>query len=244
VVDEPVTVIISRNGWLRARQGHGHDTAQFSFKPGDSLYDAQPCRSTDTLLALSDAGRVYSVPVAALPSARGDGQPVTSMVDLEPGTRVTHMLAGAESQRVLLGTAGGLGFLTRLKDMYSRQRAGKQFVNLDEKAELLRPLYVQEGDTHLAMLTKKERLLVIALDEVRVLAAGGRGTTLMGLDDGDAIAQWTTLGPAGLMLDGIYRNRETQRVLAGAELEAYLGKRARKGKALALKFKELVLRRA
>lgn len=244
VVDEPVTVIISRNGWLRSRQGHGHDTAQFTFKPGDGLYDAQACRSTDTLLALSDSGRVYSVPVASLPSARGDGQPITSMVDLEAGTRVAHVLAGTETQGVLLGTVGGLGFMTRLKDMYSRQRAGKQFVNLDEKAELLRPLYVQEGDTHLAMLTRKERLLVIELSEVRVLAAGGRGTTLMGLDDGDVIEQWTTLGAAGLMLDGIYRNRETQRVLSGAELADYAGKRARKGKVLALKFKQLALRRA
>ena len=75
-------------------------------------------------------------------------------------------------------------------------------------------------------------------------AAGGRGTTLMGLDDGDVIEQWTTLGAAGLMLDGIYRNRETQRVLSGAELADYAGKRARKGKVLALKFKQLALRRA
>ncbi|MCB5363265.1 DNA topoisomerase IV subunit A [Pusillimonas sp. CC-YST705] len=244
VVDEPVTVVMSSNGWLRARQGHGHDTAQFSFKPGDGLYDARPCRSTDTLLALSETGRAYCVPVASLPSARGDGQPITSMIDLEAGTRVAHVLVGDESQRVLLGTAQGLGFLTRLKDMHTRQRAGKQFINLDDKAELLRPLYVQEGDTHVAMFTKSERLLVIALDEVRVLAAGGRGTTLMGLDDGDLIDQWVTFGPAGLMLEGVYRNRETQRVLTATELQAYLGKRARKGKALALKFKQLVLRRA
>jgi len=241
VVDEPVTVIISRKGWLRARQGHGLDTTQLSFKPGDALYDARPCRSTDTLLALSNTGRVYAVPVASLPSARGDGQPITAMIDLEPNTQIVHMLVGAPEQRVVLATAQGLGFICRLQDLTTRQRAGKQFVNLDEGAQLLKPVYLRDGDTHLAMLTHKERLLVVALDELRVLAAGGRGTTLMTLDADDVITQWTSLGAGGLLLDGIYRNRETQRLLAGEELAAWIGKRARKGKLAAFKFKQLVL---
>ncbi|MFA7475667.1 MAG: DNA topoisomerase IV subunit A, partial [Castellaniella sp.] len=78
VVDEPVTVVVSQKGWLRARQGHGHDATQFGFKTGDSLYDAIECRSTQELMALSSTGRSYSIAVASLPSARGDGQPVTS----------------------------------------------------------------------------------------------------------------------------------------------------------------------
>jgi len=242
VVDEAVTVIISRKGWLRARQGHGVDAAQLSFKPGDALYDARPCRSTDTLLALSNTGRVYAVAVASLPSARGDGQPITAMIDLEPGTQINHMLVGSAGQRIVLGTACGLGFICRLQDLHTRQRAGKQFVNLDEGAGLMKPVYLRDGDTHLAMLTNKERLLVVALDELRVLSAGGRGTTLMTLEGDDAIAQWTALGAGGLLLDGIYRNRETQRALAGEDLAAYIGKRARKGKLAAFKFKQLVLK--
>jgi len=107
---------------------------------------------------------------------------------------------------------------------------------------LLKPVYLRDGDTHLAMLTHKERLLVVALDELRVLAAGGRGTTLMTLDSGDAITQWTALGAGGLLLDGIYRNRAIQRALSGDELAAYIGKRARKGKLAAFKFKQLVLK--
>jgi len=242
VVDEAVTVIISRKGWLRARQGHGLDAAQLSFKPGDALYDTRPCRSTDTLLALSNTGRVYAVPVASLPSARGDGQPITAMIDLEPNTQIVHMLVGCAGQRIVLGTACGLGFTCRLQDLTTRQRAGKQFVNLDEGAGLMKPVYLRDGDTHLAMLTNKERLLVVALDELRVLSAGGRGTTLMTLDSDDVITQWTALGAGGLLLEGIYRNRATQRALAGDELAAYIGKRARKGKLAAFKFKQLVLK--
>ncbi|HUH41389.1 MAG TPA: DNA topoisomerase IV subunit A, partial [Castellaniella sp.] len=95
VLDEPVTVVISQKGWLRLRQGHGHDPQQFGFKTGDALYDAIECRSTDELIALSSTGRSYAIAVSGLPSARGDGQPVTSMVSLEPGARVVHMVAGA-----------------------------------------------------------------------------------------------------------------------------------------------------
>ncbi|MGP1613774.1 MAG: DNA gyrase subunit A, partial [Pollutimonas bauzanensis] len=104
VVEEPVTVIISQKGWLRTRQGHGHDAGQFGFKAGDALYDAIECRSTDELVAFSSSGRVYTVAVAGLPSARGDGQPITTMIDMEPGTRITHMIAGPASQRYVLGT--------------------------------------------------------------------------------------------------------------------------------------------
>jgi len=150
------------------------------------------------------------------------------MIDLEPDTQIVHMLVGSAGQRIVLGTACGLGFICRLQDLATRQRAGKQFVNLDEGAELMKPVYLRDGDTHLAMLTNKERLLVVALDELRVLGAGGRGTTLMTLDAGDVITQWTALGAGGLLLDGIYRNRATrlhrqtcpQRQAGGIQIQA------------------------
>src|SRR3954467_2188180 len=77
VVGEPVTVVVSQSGWVRARQGHGHEAASFAFKAGDGLYATYECRTVDTLLAFGSNGRVYSVPVAVLPGARGDGQPLT-----------------------------------------------------------------------------------------------------------------------------------------------------------------------
>src|SRR5690606_33096271 len=131
VVEEPVTVIISQKGWLRSRQGHGHDASQFSFKAGDGLYGAIECLTTDELVAFSDTGRVYTVAVSSLPSARGDGQPITSMIEIEHGARIVHMIAGSPSQRYVLGTQSGYGFITTLKDMTTRQRTGKQFLNLD-----------------------------------------------------------------------------------------------------------------
>ena len=126
VLDEPVTVIVSVQGFVRARNGHGHDRALFSFKAGDGLYDAFECRTVDALVALGSNGRSYSIPVANLPSARGDGLPATSMVELEAGTRLIAYVAGAAATPLLLATTGGTGFACQLGDLVSRQRAGKQ----------------------------------------------------------------------------------------------------------------------
>lgn len=241
VVDEPMTVIVSQKGWLRSRQGHGHDASQFSFKAGDALYGAIECRSTDNLIAFSTTGRVYTVAVSGLPSARGDGQPITSMVDVEHGARITHMVAGAEAQRYVLGTQSGYGFMTSLKDLSTRQRAGKQFVTLDGGDTLLKPVPLRATDDHLAMLTQKGRFLVVPLLELKTLSGGGRGTILMGLDGGDAIEQWLAIGAAGLTASGVYRNKHTDLALDWTELSDYVGKRARKGKVLSIKVKQPTL---
>lgn len=238
VVDEPVTVIVSQKGWLRARQGHGHDASQFGFKTGDALYDAIECRSTQELMALSNSGRSYSIAVANLPSARGDGQPVTSMIGLEPGGRIVHMLAGASERRVLLGVASGYGFLARIGDLSTRQHAGKQFITVDKGDTLLKPLPLRPDDTAVALLSRKGKFLVVALDELKTLASGGRGTILMGLDEGDRIEQWAGVGAAGVVLRGVYRARDTELTLTPDELAQYAGRRARKGRLLDVKIKQ------
>ena len=238
VVDEPVTVVVSQKGWLRVRQGHGHDPAQFGFKAGDGLYGTLECRSTQELIALSDTGRSYSVAVSALPSARGDGQPITSMVDLEHGSRIVHMTAGAPDDRVILGTASGYGFVARLGDLSTRQRAGKQFVTVDKGDGLLRPLMLRADDSAVALLTRKGKFLVVRLDELKTLSGGGRGTILMGVDAGDRLEQWAGVGPAGVVLRGVYRARDSELVLSPEDLLEYAGHRARKGKLLATRLKQ------
>nr|MBF0685803.1 DNA topoisomerase IV subunit A [Pseudomonas sp.] len=227
VVDEPVTVIVSQKGWLRARQGHEHDPSQFGFKSGDSLYAAFECRTVDTLVAMADNGRVYSVPVANLPSARGDGVPITTLVDVESGSRIQHMMAGSAESRWLISTQSGLGFVARLGDMTTR-RGGKHFVSLEPGDALVRPVPLFEGARQLAVLSGKGRLLVFGLDELKSLSGGGRGTQLMALDDKERVDQIVPLGQGGLRVTGTYRNRQVEDILAGTELAAYEGKRARK----------------
>lgn len=241
VIDEPITVIMSQQGWLRRRQGHGHDSQQLSFKSGDTYYDMRECRSTDELIALGSDGRVYTVAVSALPSARGDGQPITALAEINSGTAVEHMVVGDPKQKMLLGAQGGYGFLTHVGDMSTRQRAGKQFINVPEKEALLTPIYVQPEHTLLALLTTQDRLLIVDLIELRELSGGGRGTKLIDLDAGDTISQWATGTATGFVLSGVYRRRQTDWQLKDALLESYRGKRARKGKLLERKITNAVL---
>ena len=241
VLDEPVTVIVSLKGWLRSRQGQGHDVTQFNFKAGDSLYGVFECRSTDTLIAFGDNGRTYSVAVSGLPSARGDGAPVTSMIDLTPGSHIEHMVAAASDSSWLLTTRQGFGFATRLSDMTSRQKAGKQFVTLEEKDTLLRPVPLFDQAIQAAFLTTRGKCLVIDLSEIKRLSSGGRGTTLIGIDAPDTLAQTVPISKAGLRISGVYRTKQVEDILVGPSLEAYVSKRARKGKLLDIRSKEPVL---
>ncbi|MGH8807435.1 MAG: DNA topoisomerase IV subunit A, partial [Noviherbaspirillum sp.] len=171
LIDEPVTVVISQKGWVRARTGHGHDPAQFTFKAGDGLYGTFECRTVDTLLAFGSNGRVYSVAVSALPGARGDGVPVTTLIELASGTRVLHYFTGPADTLLLIASTAGYGFTTKAGDMVSRIKAGKAFITLDETDEPLSPRTVGDASA-IACLSEKGRLLVFGLDEIKTLSGG------------------------------------------------------------------------
>lgn len=239
VVDEPVTVVVSTNGWLRSRQGHGHDAAAFGFKTGDALYATFECRTTDQLVAVSNSGRAYSVPVAGLPGARGDGAPMTSMIELEAGGRLIHFAAAAAATPVLLATARGQGFLTRLEGLVGRNRSGKQFMTLEpeDEPQILRLLPELLGA--LALLTAQGRLLIFGLDEIKQLATGGRGVALVELEGkNDALVDAAFVTADGLRIQGEGRAGRAYDVhLTRQQLMAFVGRRARKAKPTDLKFK-------
>jgi topoisomerase-4 subunit A len=242
VEDEPVTVIVSDKGWVRARQGHGIDVSQLTFKQGDALYDAFECRTVDTLIVIATNGRVYSVPVSTLPSARGDGAPVTTLIELEPGARVAHIVAGHGDIALLMASKNGMGFGTRLSDMITRQRAGKSFFNLDEGDEPLRPQPVAPGVSHIACFggkPGKERLLVFGIDELKVLSAGGKGVILMDIEKGEALITALAIGHGGIEVTREFRGKLMQDNMSLRSLHEYEGKRARKGKQFAVSGKNI-----
>ena len=139
VADEPVTVVISNKGWVRTRSGQGHDANSFVFKAGDGLYGTFECRTLDTLLVFGSNGRVYSVGVDSLPGGRGDGQPITTLIELEAGTQTLHYFAGPPEAQLLLASTGAYGFIASVEGMSSRQRAGKTFVSLNAGESICRP---------------------------------------------------------------------------------------------------------
>ncbi|MFZ6757761.1 DNA topoisomerase IV subunit A [Undibacterium sp. Ji50W] len=244
VIDEPVTVVISEKGWVRARTGHGHDNAQFTFKAGDSLYGTFECRTVDQMLVFGSNGRVYSVPVAALPGARGDGVPVTTLIDLAPGTKILHYFAGSADISLLLSSSAGYGFTAKLGDMVGRMKAGKAFMTLEEGDLPLPPAIVAGDASAIACLSEKGRLLVFGLTEIKQLSSGGRGVILMQLEDKESLLAAQAISQRGVRVIGLGRGGKPQEVSLSANgLGIHIGARARKGKALEARIKASGLQR-
>jgi topoisomerase-4 subunit A len=229
IVDEPVTVIVSLKGWVRALKGHEIDPATQTFKAGDSLYGAFPCRSVDTLYVFGSNGRVYNVAVASLPGGRGDGQPITSLIDLETGSQPAHYFAGAAETTLLLANTGGFGLLARCADLATRQRGGKSFLALEDKEHVLPPAAVGQTHGSVACLSLNGRLLVYPLSELKLQSKGGRGLTLMDVDAKDPLLSVTTCGDTLRVLGTGRGGKAKDELLKGASLASHVGKRARKG---------------
>jgi topoisomerase-4 subunit A len=228
VVDEPVTVVVSLKGWVRALKGHEIDVAALQFKAGDALYGTFPCRSVDTLLVFGSNGRVYSTAVGLLPGGRGDGQPITSLIDLEAGTQPTHYFAGDAAQPLLLAGTGGFGLIARVSDLVSRQRGGKGFLSLEAGEVPLPPVVATAAQV--ACLSLEGRLLVFPRDELKLQPKGGRGLTLMDLEAKDVLVSVAVFS-AAVQVSGTGRGgKPKEELIKGAALAAHVGKRARKGK--------------
>jgi topoisomerase IV subunit A len=230
VVDEPVTVVVSLKGWVRRMQGHEVDGASLAFKAGDGLYGTFACRSVDTLLVFGSNGRVYSVAISGLPGGRGDGQPITSLIELESGTQAAHYFAGHPETTLLLANTGGFGLQAKAADMQSRQRAGKSFLSLEPGDNLLPPVAVAPEHDRLACLSLSGHLLVFALEEVKLQSNGGRGLTLMDVDAKDPLLSVATFHDAITVTGSGRGGKPKEELLRGAALAGYTGKRARRGK--------------
>jgi len=170
------------------------------------------------------------VAVAGLPSGRGDGQPITSLIDLEAGTLPAHYFAGAASEVLMLAGTGGFGLLARAADLLSRQRGGKAFLALEGDEKPLPPAVVHASAARVACLTLTGRLLVFALDELKLQGKGGRGLTLVDLDDKDAVVSVAVFTSALRIVGSGRGGKAREEILRGAALEPYVGRRARKGR--------------
>ncbi|MFZ9424799.1 MAG: DNA topoisomerase IV subunit A, partial [Limnohabitans sp.] len=244
IVDEPVTVVVSQKGWVRARSGHGHDATSFGFKAGDTLYGTFECRTVDVLIVLGSNGRVYSTVVSSLPGARGDGQPVTTLIDLESGTQPTHYFAGPSGATLLLSGSGGYGFVAQVEHLVSRNRSGKSFVSLGAGETVCRPSLVSLGAgatlpaaTHVACASQAGRILTFALDELKLMEKGGRGLMLLDLEAKDQLAGAAAY-TRSVRISGVGRGgKEREETLEIRSLNNARAARGRKGKAADLGFK-------
>jgi topoisomerase IV subunit A len=245
VIDEPVTVVVSEKGWVRARTGHGHEASAFAFKSGDGLYGTFECRTVDTFIAFGSNGRVYSVPVSALPGARGDGQPVTTLIDLESGTQLLHYVAGPTGAAYLLSSSGGYGFMANIEHMISRNKGGKAFITVGEGETVCRPSPVSGGSgaqpvapaTHVACASTGGRFLTFELSELKAMEKGGRGLMLIDLEAKDTLAGAAAY-TRSVRIEGIGRGGKVrEETLEIRSLNNAKAARAKKGKVADLGFK-------
>ncbi|BBL23714.1 DNA topoisomerase IV subunit A [Comamonas terrigena] len=248
VVDEPVTVVISEKGWVRTRQGHGHEAAVFTFKSGDQLWGTFECRTVDQLIVFGDNGRVYSVAVSSLPGGRGDGQPVTTMIDLESGSQITAYFAGSADSQLLLASSGGYGFVAKLESMVARNKAGKSFVTVQDGETLCLPSNLAAipaatadgvdtpAATHVACLSSDGHVLTYALSELKLMS-GGRGLQLMKLEDKASLVGAAAYTRSVRITGNGRGGKDREETLEIRSLNNAAGKRGSKGKAAGWTFK-------
>jgi len=245
VVDEPVTVVISSKGWVRSRNNHGHEAGSFAFKAGDGLYGTFECRTVDTLIVFGSNGRVYSVPVASLPGARGDGQPITTLIELESGTQPLHYFAGPANATLLLSSTGGCGFLASVENLVSRQKAGKAFITIGDGETICAPSHAANTSgsqplpaaTHVACASTGGRILTFEMAELKTMEKGGRGLMLLDLEPKDTLAGAVAY-TRSVKIEGIGRGgKERDETLEIRSLNNARAVRARRGKVADLGFK-------
>ncbi len=232
ILEEPISVILSRKGWIRARSGHALEVGTFSFKDGDGLLAMLECQTTDCVILLSSAGRTFTIDAAAIPTGRGDGVPVNTLVNSE-GDGIVWIATGAPQESLLMSSSAGLGFVCRLGDLLTKTRAGKEFIDLSEGARVNPPVRIP-GDAaklQVAALSSDARLLLFPLAELPVRANGGVGVQLIALPDASlTLAALAVTDGKQLTVSGLRRKSRAVETLAAAVLKDYEGKRAQRGK--------------
>ena len=167
---EPLTVVLSQKGWIRALRGHAIDGKDLKFKEGDGLRLMLACQSTDRLCLFATSGRAYTLRAGELPRGRGDGQPIRLLAEMTNADDVTTLFVWQEGIRYLLVSANGRGFLAESADLLAERKGGKQVLNTKPGEEALLCLPA-DGD-HVATVGDNRKLLVFPLDQVPVLGRG------------------------------------------------------------------------
>ncbi|MEW6445947.1 MAG: DNA topoisomerase IV subunit A [Pseudomonadota bacterium] len=228
IQSEPVTVVLSQQGWVRLAKGHDVDGAALSYRTGDAFLAQASGRSTQQAVFLDSSGRAYSLPAHTLPSARGHGEPLSGRLSPQSGIGFSHVLLGAPEERWLFTSSAGFGIVAELAQTHSRQRAGKTFITVPEGASLLAPVSLEAESAYVALLGGGN-LLVFPLEELLEEGRGGRGSKLMALGKDESLLAVTLLGK-----DDSLRVHTAGRFLnlSPTDWQGMLSQRARRGRPL------------
>jgi topoisomerase-4 subunit A len=232
---ESITVVLSERGWVRAAKGHDVDAAGMSFKAGDGYCHHATGRSNQQAIFLDSNGRSYSLPAHTLPSARGFGEPLTGRVKTADGASFVAVMMGELSDRYLLSTTAGYGFVVKVEEMISRNKAGKALLSVPEGATILPPVLVRSlDDDWVAAVTSEGYLLAFPIGELPELARG-KGNKIIGIPAAKLKSGEETMTAVAVAggVDNLKLYSGKRHIgLKRRDLEAYLGERGRRGRKL------------
>jgi topoisomerase IV subunit A len=222
---EAITVVLSQSGWIRAAKGTDIDVQTLSYRAGDAYLSHCAGKSNQRVYLLDNTGRSYALPAANLPSARGQGEPVTTKLTPPPGSRFVEVLMGEETQSILLSSDQGYGFISTLSALDSTVKAGKILVTLTEGSELMPVLRLPVGADRIAVLSSSGRLLIYPLTDLPVMNRG-KGNKMISLNSNEIVRALVGL-VAGASLVVMSGSRPL--TLKEADIEHYSGKRGQRG---------------
>lgn len=230
--NDPITVVISKQGWIRAAKGHDIDVNGLSYKSGDEFLVSTKGRSNQTLVLLASNGRTYSIKAHTLPSARGQGEPITGRISLEKDATIVSAVLDSEEAHYLIASDAGYGFVAQLKDLYAKNKAGKATLSLPKGAQVMAPVLVQDPTLgRVVAISNEGRMLafdVVSLPQM----AKGKGNKMLSIPSARAAdREELVIALACVQPNDLLTAYAGKRFISFTEkdLEEYLGERGRRG---------------
>jgi len=230
VPSEPMTVVLSEKGWIRAAKGHDMDPSTLSYRDGDALLGSVRARSTQQVAFLDSEGRAYSTLIHTLPSARGNGEPLTGRFSPAPGSAFMTLASGENNTRFVLASTHGYGFVTRFENLTGRNKAGKAMLNLTSGSKVLTPAAVANPETdRIVAVTSSGNLLAIAASDLPELDKG-KGNKIIDIPKAklatERVVAVVSVAPGNTLL---VRSGQRTMNLSFKDLDTYLGTLATRG---------------
>ena len=231
---EPVTVIVSKSGWIRSAKGHDVDAANMNYRSGDAYLAHAQGKSNEKVYLMDNTGRSYRLDAHTLPSARGQGEPLTSLLKPTGGASFVNVLMGQDDSKLIMASSQGYGFINTFADLDTNQKAGKNVINFDDACRLITH-QIAEQDTLVGVVSSAGHLLVYPLTELPMMKKG-KGNKLIDLKDGDSVVAITTFSEGdSLLLDSGKRTL----TLKPMDIANFMGTRGRRGALLPKGFQKV-----
>ena len=241
ISSDPVTLVLSERGWIRAAKGHDVDAESLNYREGDSYFSSALSRNNLNAIFLDSKGKAYTLPCHSLPSARGQGEPLSGRLNAESGETFMGVMSGKDDEQVVLASSSGYGFIAKLIDLQTKNKSGKAAIRVQENAKVLKPYLVESENDYLAAITNQGRMLVFPCSELPKLARG-KGNKIIGIpkanfDSGEDFLQEVVTLNEEKELKLISGKRHF--TIKFKDLENFAGNRGRRGNFLPKGFRKV-----